>query len=293
MSVSNSTFNLVSPSTSRRSAAVKARMTMATQGPRSLANQTILDQVEKTVKVLQRNRKQRHAKLKEMMMQDSDEALPKYRSRNGTTCPVCMVAVEGDDDVIESHVDACVANASIQAEAESRGWNSGADAWGEYEVDGEIRIGLRDSRNLRGTGFHVRDDSQQDIEDDVDVDGDDGFGDAQFTERDLLQTPFDGPAQSRAASLRPDEHAEGDDDSAPLRDLIGQGKITTRTTTSSDMEHAKAEMERIMGVGDADRAEENIQKAKLSRDEKALVSALEEKIKLLVRFVCSLFGTDR
>ena len=44
--------------------------------------------------------------------------------------------------------------------------------------------------NIVGTGFDIRNTTQEDVDDEIDVDGDDDvlFGAAQFTESDILAT---------------------------------------------------------------------------------------------------------
>ena len=60
--------------------------------------------------------------------------------------------------------------------------------------------------------------------------------------------------------------------------MIADGKVVQR----SAVENAKAEMEQVMGVGDADRIDLLILAAKRKGDKKALTVALQEKVDLLV-----------
>ena len=60
--------------------------------------------------------------------------------------------------------------------------------------------------------------------------------------------------------------------------MIADGKAVQR----SAVENAKAEMEQVMGVGDADRIDLAILAAKRKGDKKALIVALQEKVDLLV-----------
>lgn len=247
-----------------------------------------IDQVEKTVKLIQRKRKGRHAKLKELIALD-DEDRHSMVTGEDATCPICLQVIRGDMEMVEAHVDSCVMNASrIQAESEERERNSrhDVDAWGEIEVNGEVRIRLTDVNGLRGTGFHIRDRNQLDVDEDVDVDGDDEavFGGAQFTERDILDPSF------AVARTDVDESAvvDIDDDDEPgggrtLRDLVAEGKVVTRRASITDLDGVRAEMEQVMGVGDTDKMEQAIILAKQSGSPTKLITALESKINQLVR----------
>lgn len=278
-----------SPSTSRRGAAVRARKSLTALNPRSGLNLDTLEQADKTIRLLKRNRKQRHAKLREIIAQDEKECELKRDVSGGTACPICLVVVRGDADVVEAHVDACVAHASrLQAETEDREAREreddvDVDAWEDYEVDGEVRIRLSNVTGLRGTGFQVRDRSQRDVEDEVDVDGDDEavFGDAQFTERDVLE-----PTMTANTVEAPTGNNVGNDwntsERRGLRELVAEGKVITREAVASDIDGVKAEMEQVMGVGDADRMDQAVLNARRSGSMPALISALEDKVKQLV-----------
>lgn len=63
-------------------------------------------------------------------------------------CPVCGQVVRGDRDVIEAHVDSCLAHESRRLEeaqqGEAQGWEE------EIDVVGEARLRATDGANLRG-----------------------------------------------------------------------------------------------------------------------------------------------
>ena len=69
----------------------------------------------KTLRTLKKHRKQRHAKLRELTKEDEDERWWGTRQRGadgegeGQVCPVCAKFVQGDVDVVEAHVDSCLA----------------------------------------------------------------------------------------------------------------------------------------------------------------------------------------
>ncbi|KAI5118025.1 hypothetical protein M0805_004890 [Coniferiporia weirii] len=265
------------PSTSRRGAALKARKSINPKGGREM---NTVEQIEKTLKLLQRNRKIRNVRLKEIITQDDDRS-PPLMAGNELTCPVCLTAVRGDEDVVDAHVNSCVANASrLQAEAEERERREReglimVDPWSEIDVDGETRIHLNNVNGLRGMGVHIRDRTQLDVEEEVDVDGDDEFGTAQFTERDVMDPSF-LPRDPAAADGEDD-----DDGGKTLRDLVTEGKVITRRVISPNLDGVRAEIEQVMGVGETDRMNQAIVAARKSGNALKLVAALEEKIKQL------------
>jgi hypothetical protein len=131
----------------------------------------------------------------------------KRRSRpTAEQCPVCMQDVEGDLDVIAAHVDACLAHAELHRPGGSMDAEDGGDAPqniednvenGENDVgeesetpDGVRRLRLRQGARAgaKALGFVVRNRTVEDVDDEIDVEGDDlsAFGAAQFTEADIL-----------------------------------------------------------------------------------------------------------
>lgn len=267
------------PSTTRRGAARKARQSLSALAPKFESLMDTVDHADKTVKLIKRNRKQRHTKLKEMITQDDDDRPVNFLDER-PTCPVCSTILAGDADCVDAHVDACIANAArLQEEEEAREARrrreeEDVDPWGEYEVDGRVRIGVANPAGLRRLGVDVRDPGQEDMEDDIDIDGDDevAFGNAQFTESDVLGV---------GAEVTVD--VDGDDnDEKSLRDLVAEGKVVTRRTVPSSMLGIKAEMEEVMGIGEADRMDDAIKAARKKGNSHQLTQALEDKIKLLV-----------
>lgn len=248
--------------------------------------------MEKTLKLLQRRRKARNIKLKEIITLDEDAHTSSYIRRNGTTCPICLSLVSGDVDVVEAHVNACIANANqLQAEAEeheriarerelAQQAEMDVDPWTEIEVDGSVRLHLANARGLRNSGVHVRDPTQVDVDDEVDVDGDDEFGTAQFTEQDVINPLSAGDT---SAQLAVDGDEDGEDEGKTLRDLVAEGKVISRRTLTPDLSGVRAEVEQVIGVGDADRMNEAISSARKSGNASKLIAALEDKVKQLVR----------
>lgn len=143
-----------------------------------------------------------------------------------------------------------------------------------------------------GTGFHIRDRNEQDVEGEVDIDGEDEavFGDAQFTEGDIL-----GPNEPQQAVVDQDLEVEieGDDDEVQrdrktLRDLVAEGKVVTRRPPHNSEEGIKEKMEEIMGIGDADKMNLAVSIAQRKGNSTALIIALENKIEQLVGILASL-----
>lgn len=72
--------------------------------------------MENAIKIIQsikRRRKHRHAKLRDMARED-EEGLPGRESRSfrgeEIVCPICLMMVRGDQDILDAHVDACLAD---------------------------------------------------------------------------------------------------------------------------------------------------------------------------------------
>jgi E3 ubiquitin-protein ligase RNF220 len=175
------------------------------------------------------------------------------------TCPICRTVVRGDVDVVEAHVDACLAHAVTTATA-SNEVNLEADGLEEYEVGGERRIRIAGSVDFRGTrlcftrfyqdtlvngvyppligaGFDVRNPLHNDVEDEIDIDGDDAvvFGDTQFTEKDIIFP--DSLNSTEDEEVRVDSDVEEDNIrlvqhervGTSLRDLVAQGKVVLKS----------------------------------------------------------------
>ncbi|KAI0080780.1 hypothetical protein K474DRAFT_1636710 [Panus rudis PR-1116 ss-1] len=304
-----------------RKSAVRARQSIKVGAPKHKASALSLGRgrgnesvdtevVESTLRLLKRRRKQRHAKLREMTRED-DDSIPYTPSGDGTICPVCMKSVPGDPDVVEAHVDACLANEARLAEEREREQQRVTQQMGEEDIDigGEVRMRVTDGVNFRGSGFDVRNNAQQDVEDDIDIDGEDEaiYGAPQFTESDILATvqpsspshdqidiDVEGDGDDNGAGdvhLRDNDESggeEGEDGEAgtrekTLRDLVAEGKVLKRRpvdgSSASRVEaihEVKKTMDEVMGVGEAEEVDVSIK-----GDSGALIQALENKVKLL------------
>ena len=92
-----------------RRSALKAR--------KSLTTRHIYDSLEqsgKTIQAVKRRRKQRHAKLKEMAREEEEGSSRDSSRCFAGVCPVCLATVRGDLDVVDAHVDSCLANESCR-----------------------------------------------------------------------------------------------------------------------------------------------------------------------------------
>jgi hypothetical protein len=114
----------------------------------------------------------------------------------------------------------------------------------------------------------------------VEGDDQDKFGEAQFTEGDIL--PVDNPQLVVQDDVEVEIEGDGEDEASrelkTLRDLVAEGKVVQRDRT----EYLKAKMIEVLGVGEADQVDRAVLTAKKRGDKAALVAALENKIEQLV-----------
>lgn len=134
-----------------------------------------------------------------------------------------------------------------------------------------------------GTGFHTRNPEERDVDDDVDIDGDDQdvYGEPQFTEGDVISLSRDEESDDMDQDVDVEidgetEDETHDDELKTLHDLVAEGR------RGDGVEAVRAKMNEIMGVGDTERLDSEIEAARNKGDVGALTNALESKIKLLV-----------
>ncbi|RPD66933.1 hypothetical protein L226DRAFT_123143 [Lentinus tigrinus ALCF2SS1-7] len=288
-----------------RRSALKARQHLRPGS--STTAEASLEETMKTVRTLKRHRKQRHAKLRELTREDEEGAWWEGRHRgeavegDGMVCPVCSKFVPGDVDVVEAHVDSCLAYERLRHEEEeaARGRNGRGSAGidldgdGDVDVEGDVTFGVMEGVSFRGTGFDIRNRNDQDVDDDIDVDGEDDalFGAPQFTEQDVLAPPelADAGGVQSDADTEEDVDVNGDavasSGGSPqrepkkgktLHDLVAEGKVVRK-----HIEDAKRTMEEVIGVGDAEKVDLAVKLARRTGDQDALVRALESKVQLL------------
>lgn len=174
------------------------------------ASAAFASRLAKTLSSIKRRRKARYMALRDVTRDEDDlSVVGKGKGRATTTakqCPVCLQDVDGDLDVVAAHIDACLAHTELQRPASSIGadadgdtplnlegyWGEGdSDMWEESETpDGVRRLRLRaGARNgAMALGFAVGDRAVDDVDDEIDVEGDDlsAFGAAHFSEADIL-----------------------------------------------------------------------------------------------------------
>ena len=296
-------------SRSRRSA-VKARKSLSSRPSSSKfasTSELTLDQINKTVRTIRNRRKQRHVRLRELTREEDETQWWGGRGRSGgeegTACPVCGRVVAGDTDVVEAHVDSCLAHASIlEQEAVTRSTSEEEDL--DVDIDGEgvlesVTAGVSFRGILEsllcstprltvvlGTGFDVRDRTQQDVDDDIDVDGEDDvlFGAPQFTECDIIPLTNGKPDGDAASDVEretePATTSQEGASAATLKDLVAKGKLVRRKVHNVD--DLKQTMDEVMGIGEAEEVEKAIEKARRDKNDAALIKALESKVQLMV-----------
>lgn len=69
------------------------------------------------------------------------------QKRPRTTCPMCLEVIQGDPDVIEAHVDSCLAHAMRVQEQPNA---VVGDTWEEVDVDDNTVMRATDGANLIG-----------------------------------------------------------------------------------------------------------------------------------------------
>ncbi len=127
-------------STQRRRSAIRAQKSISSTRDRTEIQTT------KTLQSIKKNRKKRYAGLREMTKEIEEGYVPRAGpSRHNIVCPVCLGTVSGDQDVLDAHVDACLADASRKMEEERQRREMEAEEEEWEEVD-ETIIG-----NVRGS----------------------------------------------------------------------------------------------------------------------------------------------
>lgn len=161
----SNSYDYPSQTARTRKSAVKARKNMQPTSRFGAAHSdtATLELIDKSLRLIKRHRKQRHTKLHDMSRDDEDtgglSSFQGGRGRwagtgEGTLCPVCMKTIPGDADVVEAHVDACLAYESRlqeEREAAERQRQREQSPWEEIDIDGDVHIRVTDGANLRGT----------------------------------------------------------------------------------------------------------------------------------------------
>ncbi|KAG8682702.1 hypothetical protein FRC09_016598, partial [Ceratobasidium sp. 395] len=230
----------------RRSAALRARASLTALAPTrrntnptpSTHAQTDLEPTPATDRAARQNRRTRHS-----LGAPSDSMVERRRRRVGGVCPVCEEDVAED---LEEHVDRCLQDAvlphreSVSTEPEPVQRERSASP----ELDELVRA--TDFTDFRGTGFDIRDSNVLDVEDDLDIDGDEDtvlYGESQFFESDIIVRDEDSlETGSQRHNTSPTSEGSGRP-SRRLRDLVAVRK-TEVTMREVDIE-GEEEDERV------------------------------------------------
>ncbi|KAJ6538519.1 hypothetical protein DFH09DRAFT_1398342 [Mycena vulgaris] len=251
----------------------------------------LLSETSHAIQAIKRHRKQRHTKLKELVRDDevgsSSRVRETWRTRRDAggeiVCPVCLITVRGDEDVLEAHVDACLADQTRRLE-EARQAAIADQRRRRHEDQDMGDLGPGHVGNVRGTGFATRDPNSLDVDEEIDIDGDDEavFGEAQFTEGDIVD------AFPPSQHLRPsDEDMDvdvdldiGGDEDQTLRELVAQGKVIKREKIEQQVEQG-GDAAKDTNLDEADKIDLAILAARSRGDQATLVGLLQNKIKIL------------
>ncbi|KAG1833522.1 hypothetical protein EV424DRAFT_1365710 [Suillus variegatus] len=260
------------PSNRARRSALKARKSLTTSIPSSSTSPSAIG---KTIQTITRRRKARHLRLKELAKEHEAESWI-MEVEGGTSCPVCAQVVRGDRDVVEAHVDACLVHESARLERERL-----QDEEEDLDIGGgggSVRTRVITSASLRGTGIHVRTSNSLDVEDEVDIDGEDEavFGEAQFGEADVLALPSsdrDLHAENEDIDVDTDGHLGTVQERQTLRHLVVEGKVLLKRADS-------IQNNVIQPIG-MDQLDLDIITARSRNDPSALILALENKLQAL------------
>jgi len=154
--------------------------------------------------------------------------------------------------------------------------------WGMYEVRYPTLV-PQCTQLVVGTGFHTRSAQDEDVDDELDVDGEEGFGEPQFTEGDILPITHPGPTvnQDVEVEIEGDIEDEAQREQKTLRDLVAEGKVV-QNISHARLDPVRTEMEQVISVADTDGMDFAILAARRKGDKSSLITALEAKVKQLV-----------
>lgn len=300
-------FNRPGPSSQTRRSAIKARKSITTRGAKDT-----LEQTDKTIQTVKRRRRQRHAKLKEMAKEEEEGTLGEswLDKFNGVeiVCPVCSTTVRGDQDVVNAHVDACVAHESLRLEdvrqralqyrraiEDAARDEEDDDSFGNYvgNLRGELPLKKLYSQyfhGAQGTGFYQRNRNEEDVDDEVDIEGDEQavYGEVQFTEGDVLPVTIEREDREEdvEVNIEDDEEDETQQGQQTLRELVAASDVGK---TSSGRQRRMDDHTSMSGL---EEVESVIASARQKGSNVLLAAALENKIKFLVK-ICKVVACQR
>ncbi|KDR84010.1 hypothetical protein GALMADRAFT_262367 [Galerina marginata CBS 339.88] len=272
--------SLPGPSSRVRRSAMKARKSMTTRNVKDS-----LDQSTKTIQIVKRRRKQRNLKLKEMLKEEEEGNTSTYAwlkrfTGEEITCPVCSATVRGDRDVLDAHVDSCLAHESqrLQEACQRELLHQRAleeEAWDDAEDNNYVG-------DVRGAGFYTRRDDDEYVDEEVDIDGDDQviFGETQFTEGDVVPVNLgqEEVDEDFEVEIEGDDDDEAQQAQRTLRDLIAPGKAGKQVLQNGEVGRHGVD---LTSFCEMDKLDFTILSTRQRGDKSALLLALENKIKLL------------
>ncbi|XP_071953462.1 E3 ubiquitin-protein ligase RNF220-like isoform X2 [Antedon mediterranea] len=125
------------------------------------------------------------------------------RSDDGdlTHCPICDEVLEGSPEERNHHAEICLRKHHILPTNENMTVDVEGEEYEEYTWCGQTRIRATTmlQAGFKGTGFQRRTYTEEDIDVNLNVDGDDTaeYGQAQFTEADIIPCSSDEPSEER------------------------------------------------------------------------------------------------
>jgi hypothetical protein len=136
---------------SRRSA-IKARKSLtAIAAPRSIDALDTAVLASRTIRSIEYRRRRRHTRLREITKDDDsddgDDDGTNEGRRDQNLCPVCLQTIRGDEDVVEAHVDACLA---FESERLMRDRERERDGFVDIENEGGAIERVTDETSFRG-----------------------------------------------------------------------------------------------------------------------------------------------
>src|SRR6266571_4383253 len=100
-----------------------------------------------------------------------------------------------------------------------------------------------------GAGFHARNRNDEDVQDEIDIEGDDQalYGEAQFTEGDVLPVDIEHEDAHEDIEINIEDDDEDGVQKArqTLRDLVAAGKVRADTETRLDKPTDPSELDKF------------------------------------------------
>ncbi|CAE7233444.1 unnamed protein product [Rhizoctonia solani] len=170
------------------------------------------------------------------------ESMVERRQRRvGGMCPVC------EDDVpegLEEHVDRCLRDAVLPHRDHEQERVGTPPTQNEPGPDEQELVRVTDFTDFRGTGYDIRDRNIPDVDEDLDVDGDEDtvlYGESQFFESDIIAGNED---HSDSRQMSP---ADTDEPSTRLlRELVAARKMVM---TQRDVDIEGEEEDERVSIG--------------------------------------------